>query len=209
MKYVKATRFFALLMCSIFLAACSTTTPTSTNASVSMEDSDSTSTQDAVAESPSKTEEGGETSREDLLNLGDFEAEVLDGDNITQDIFSDYDLTVINVWATWCPPCIEEMPDLQILNESLPENVNFLTICDDGLQQEELARSIVTESNGTYPVLLANDQMDENIMSRIQAFPTTLFVDSEGYVLTALPGVPGDDPAAAYLSMVDSVLEQL
>ena len=41
-----------------------------------------------------------------------FEAVTLEGDGITSDIFSESRLTMINVWATYCNPCLSEMPGL-------------------------------------------------------------------------------------------------
>jgi len=56
-----------------------------------------------------------------------FETTLLTGETVTQDVFADYDMTVVNVWATWCNPCISEMPELAQLDEALPENVNIIT----------------------------------------------------------------------------------
>ena len=47
------------------------------------------------------------------IDLSSFEIVDLNGDTVTQDIFKDYDITMINIWATWCGPCRSELPEIQ------------------------------------------------------------------------------------------------
>ena len=49
-----------------------------------------------------------------------FTTEDLDGNEVTESILKDKDVTMINIWGTFCPPCIEEMPELAKLSASLP-----------------------------------------------------------------------------------------
>ena len=55
----------------------------------------------------------------------------LDNREVTQEIFSDYDLTLVHVWGTFCQPCIEEMGDYAALYKKLPDNVNLIAIISD------------------------------------------------------------------------------
>ncbi len=203
MNHPKTKKALAFLLCVLLLAACgSSATSESPEAAASI----------APTDKPPASETGGSEGSLDtsnLLNLGTFESQTLEGDTLSQDILADYDLTVINIWATWCPPCIAEMADLQIVSESLPDNVNFFTICDDATEQRELAQTILDENGCTFPVLEVSDSVDENIMRRVQSFPTTLFVNSEGYVVHALEGAPSEDISQFYLDMTNTVLEQL
>ena len=57
-----------------------------------------------------------------------FATTTIDGRIVTESIFSDYDLTVVHVWGTFCGPCIEEMGEYAVLYEELPENVNLIGI---------------------------------------------------------------------------------
>ena len=50
-----------------------------------------------------------------------FSAKTLDGEKITQEYFGQYDLTMVNVWASWCPPCRGELRELGELYGKLPE----------------------------------------------------------------------------------------
>lgn len=76
----------------------------------------------------------------------------LEGGTVTQNIFLDKDLTVVNVWGTYCPPCINEMPD----------NVQLLgVVCDvmtgDEGETLELARDIVARTGAGYTSLTMCD----------------------------------------------------
>ena len=48
--------------------------------------------------------------------------------SVTNDIFSQADLTVVNFWGTFCNPCIDEMPELAKWNEEMPDNVQMLGV---------------------------------------------------------------------------------
>ncbi|MEG0020092.1 MAG: TlpA disulfide reductase family protein, partial [Oscillospiraceae bacterium] len=57
-----------------------------------------------------------------------------EGNTITKDIFADYDLTMVNLWATTCGYCIEEMPELNELRKELQDegkSFNIISICMD------------------------------------------------------------------------------
>src|SRR5699024_5930416 len=62
------------------------------------------------------TEEPADTSGEALF--GEFEAETIDGESVTQDIFGQSKLTMVNIWGTFCGPCIQEMPELGEISRS-------------------------------------------------------------------------------------------
>jgi len=143
------------------------------------------------------------------VGLTDFSTTDLDGNTVTQEIFSDYDLTMINVWATWCGYCIEEMPALAELKTRLPENVNLITVCDDAEYEPELVQQILTESGANFQTLKPTQEMISQLLAYAYAFPTTFFVDSEGVlVVQPLSGVPSlEDPAGAYLTVIEKVLE--
>lgn len=118
-----------------------------------------------------------------------FITQDLYGNVWTQEIFNEYDLTMVNIWGTYCGPCIDEMPDLGRLYKELDQiNVNLIGIMVDVSQKtnKELALQIAEKSGATYTHLL----MDENIFNylnhNVSAIPTTIFVDSKGNVV----GIP-------------------
>lgn len=78
-----------------------------------------------------------------------FSTTDMDGKNVTNDIFKDYDLTVVNFWATYCNPCIDELPELAEWKKELPDNVNLIGLLVDvdekGSEQYKLAEKIIGE----------------------------------------------------------------
>lgn len=142
------------------------------------------------------------------VGLMNFSTQDMEGNEVTQEIFADYDITMVNVWATWCGYCVEEMPELAKLKDMLPENVNLITICDDADVETELAQQILDASGANFQTLKVSEDMRKNFMSQVYAFPTTYFVDSEGTVLVQpLEGVPSlEDVAETYLEIIEQIL---
>ena len=141
-----------------------------------------------------------------------FTATDMEGNTVTESILADYDLTMVNVWATWCGFCIEEMPAFAGLKDSLPDNVNLITICEDASIEPELTQQILEASGANFTTLAATaDMFYGGMLTNVYAFPTTLFLDSEGNpVGEDLVGVPSlDDPAGAYYSIIMERLAML
>lgn len=132
----------------------------------------------------------------------------MEGHAVTQDIFANYDLTLVNIWATWCPYCIQEMPSFSKLTGILPENVNFITICTDAAEQKSLAEDILRESNANFQTLMASPELYDLIAAQVTAFPTTLFLDSAGRPAASplVGAVPSDDPSEIYCAAAMGVL---
>lgn len=144
-------------------------------------------------------------------NVKDVSADTLDGGTFTQDDLTKYDLTMVNIWTTWCGYCIQEMPDLQKLyKDMLPDNVNMISICADANDELDLAKKIIDEQNCSFKTLIPDDKLKESILNDISAFPTTIFLDSKGN-LVGKPqvGVPRstEGVAAGYLEVIKKRLE--
>ena len=93
---------------------------------------------------------------------------------------------MVNMWGTFCAPCIAEMPDLQKLAESLPENAQLIgLVCDVTYQNPENVQEAVDICNNA-GVTYTNIILDRNLLKFSSQFfyvPTTFFVDGEGHVL--------------------------
>ena len=96
---------------------------------------------------------------------------------------------VLNFWATWCPPCRSEMPDFNTVFEELGEDIQFVMLdAVDGVREtKEKGEAYVIEQGFTFPVYYDIEQ-DAVMQYGIRAFPTTLFIDSEGYIVAGVEG---------------------
>ena len=133
---------------------------------------------------------------ESSYGFGEFTTIDTEGNTVTQEIFADYDLTMVNIWATWCGYCIDEMPEFTELKDRLPENVNLITIGTDAHVETELTLEILASVNANFQTLILTQEMVDQLISQVYAFPTTFFLDSEGKVVgEPIVGVPSLDNA--------------
>lgn len=137
-------------------------------------------------------------------SIGTFESVTIEGATISSDIFAEYELTMVNIWATWCSPCVNEMGELAELYHELPENVNLITICEDAESETELAKEILDTNEAMFDTVIVNDEMRTSIISRCSGFPTTLFIDSNGNIVDgAMVGAPSSDVVDTYLEQIN------
>ncbi len=136
---------------------------------------------------------GGSSESNGFPDLLSFTAQTLDGGEFTARDFADADLTMINIWGTYCGPCLREMPELAQLAKTLPENVRMITFCIDASDQADTAREILDDAGFEGITLVSGDGDLENLLQTLQYVPTTVFVDSEGrQVGEAAIGSPGN-----------------
>lgn len=97
---------------------------------------------------------------------------------------------VLNVWATWCAPCIKEMPELQALSRSR-DDVVVLGLAADGDDVARL-RQFAQALRVSYPIIAGNDKLMKEY--KVQAYPTTLLFNAQGkLVMTRLGQVTRAD----------------
>ena len=58
-------------------------------------------------------------------NIPDFTTTTITGETVTNEIFAAKKITVLNIWGTFCPPCIAEMPELGKMARSLPDDAQI------------------------------------------------------------------------------------
>lgn len=90
---------------------------------------------------------------------------------------------VVNFWASWCPPCRNEMPHFEQLYGQVKEEVVFLMVnlTDGKRETAEKARGFIEESGFTFPVYFDTEQ-DGAYRYGISSIPVTVFVDRDGYI---------------------------
>ena len=116
-----------------------------------------------------------------------FTTKDLNGNTVTGEIFRNNTLTVVNMWGTFCMPCIEEMPMLAEWAQSMDERVQLIGIVGDvdGSQDVEhynLAKTIIEKAGVKYINLIPNEDFSD-LLSGLIGYPTTFFVDSTGAIV--------------------------
>lgn len=141
-------------------------------------------------------------------DLNDFTAVTSGGEEITQSFFENYDVTIINIWATFCPPCLEEMPQIAELESSRPDNIGLVLLCADAHDEPEYMQEILDEEGFKGTCIVSEDGDLGKLVGKLQFVPTTIFVDSEGN-LVAEPVVGGSaDPKAIYYEQINKYFEE-
>ena len=123
--------------------------------------------------------------------------ETMDGDQITLDAVDG--VAVVNFWATWCPPCRHEIPDLiDLQNEYGDKGLVVLGISRDN-EGAEVVTPYAEDMEINYPLVVGQDDGLEEALGSIYALPTTLLISPDGMVTHRIMG----------LFDVDSLREQL
>lgn len=139
--------------------------------------------------------------------LQSFSATALDGSSFTQDDIAAKDITMINFWSLTCRPCIAEMPDLAAFAKALPDNVQLITVCLDGILDEEITKIILDEAGYEGITLIAGDGDFQTVCANIQYTPTTILVDAEGNLVgNAIIGRQ-EDLSSAFLTAINAALK--
>lgn len=148
----------------------------------------------------------------DLSNLQTMD---IDGKEFSGKDFSDYDLTMVNVFATWCSPCVQEIPDLaEIQKEMKDKGVNIVGVVTDTVDQTgenqealEKAKLIRERSKAEYPFLIPDKSNFNGRLSGIQAFPETFFVDKKGQIVGET--YSGSHNKKAWLEIIEKELAKV
>lgn len=148
-------------------------------------------------------------------DLSGLSTKAITGENVTDEIFADYDLTMVNIWFTGCSPCINEMPELEALYQDLPEGCNILTICTDLVNKDgkedkgeiKFANKVMDKIHASFLTLIPDEVLVREISEVTTIFPTTIFVDKNGKVV----GEPhfGGHTSEAYRTTMLERLEQI
>lgn len=171
--------------------------PESTTETETGNESESTTEPETATES-----ESGNSSEADSIAAFDFTLTDQYGNEHT---LSDYKgkVVFINFWATWCPPCKKEMPDIEALYNEYNLNqdeVVFLGIANPSSKEypnnqdddEESIKAFLDDNGYTFPTLF--DETGEVLRDyNISAFPTTFMIDKEGNIVGYVPGMMTKD----------------
>ena len=133
----------------------------------------------------------------------------LDGTPVTENVFSGSRVVMVNVWATFCGPCINEMPELsRLASEYAPEDLKIIGLVGDVYNRTDLdkALSIIEETGADYLHLLPTEYSGPRFLESLEYFPSTWFLDADGNLLTKQP-IVGSNNYNGWKKIIDAYLK--
>lgn len=123
----------------------------------------------------------------------DFTSKTIDGKDVDQNVFKGNKLTVVNIWGTFCGPCINEMPDLEKLSRDYADKgvsvIGIVADVYDYIKSEnnadkiKKAEDIIADAGVTYMNILPSASLNEARLNYISTFPTTYFINEKGEII--------------------------
>ena len=91
----------------------------------------------------------------------------------------------INFWATWCPPCVKELPHIQAKYEEYKDKINFVAISLDG--EQDAPAQFIPAKGYTFPVGYGNEREISRAYN-VEAIPMSFIIDTNGVVKAKIMG---------------------
>lgn len=147
--------------------------------------------------------------------FSDFAAKDLNGNIVTETVLSKKKLTMINIWATFCGPCIGEMPALASLSEEFESELQVigivLDLCDANgnvlPDKKASALSIIDETGANYLHLAPSATLNSAYLNEVMAVPETVFVDEKGNIIGE--SYMGARSEKEWRSIIETLLENI
>lgn len=143
----------------------------------------------------------------------DITATDLDGNEVDSSIFKGKKITMVNIWATFCRPCIGEMPDLQTISEEYADKgLQIIGIVTDVKNKDDsemidTAKSIVKDTGVKYISLVPSNSLNSAKLNSVLSVPETVFLDENGKQIG--DSVIGSRSYQSWKVIIDSMLERL
>lgn len=155
-----------------------------------------------VPEAPTVNTDNPTTGKEEDYPAPDFTVYDAEGKEVKLSDFKGKPV-VINFWASWCPPCKEEMPYFNEVYKIEKDNVQFLMIdmVDGQRETIEKGQEYVDAEGFEFPIYF-DTESDAAYNYGISSIPTTVFIDAEGNLIT---GYKGAIDKAALTAGIDKI----
>jgi thiol-disulfide isomerase/thioredoxin len=142
-----------------------------------------------------------EIDKEDQISLEDFnwELQSFNGQQVNLETFKGQ-VIVVNLWATWCPPCVAEMPSFQKLYNAYGDKVIFLFVAND---EPERVKKFLTDNEYEIPVFFQMSSAPKEMSSN--SLPTTYVIDRKGTIVASKVGA-ADWNSSKVRSLLDDQL---
>ena len=135
----------------------------------------------------------------------EFDSTDLEGNAVnSKDVFGKNKYTMVNIWASWCGPCIQELPELEEINKEFEaKGCGIVGLLTDGTDPTGLAdaKEIIADTGVTYMNVIDNAEIAD--MLQVTGVPTTVFVDENGKIVGRT--IVGANPEA-YKKVMEELL---
>ncbi len=123
-----------------------------------------------------------------------FTCQDMNGNSVSETVFSESKLTMVNVWATYCNPCLREMPGLgELAGEYETGEFQIIGIISDVMEGADAATmdnaaALIEMTGASYTHLLLNESVYYALLTGVTAVPTTFFVNENGEMVDTVIG---------------------
>lgn len=159
-----------------------------------------------ATEAPATEAPAAEATSAQDASFSDFSLTTLTGDTLDQTIMTENKLIMVNYWATWCGPCVGEIPDLVKISKDYADKGFALVGVLTGDDDIDGAKQFIADEKVTYPIVLPEGPF-LSYSSDIYAIPTTLFFDSTGKQIGQT--VVGSKSYDDWAGLIDLLLTQV
>jgi thiol-disulfide isomerase/thioredoxin len=134
--------------------------------------------------------------------IGVFKTTDMQGNPVDESVFQKKAVTFINYWATWCPPCRDELPEFQALYDQYKDRVTFLSSVDDG-EDNATADKMAEDYLSSFINLLPDNALLKAVRSGY--VPTSVIVNEKGYLM--MEQIIGSNSMEGYAQYLDQALK--
>ncbi|MBB6624160.1 TlpA family protein disulfide reductase [Clostridium gasigenes] len=131
----------------------------------------------------------------------DFKLKDLNGKYVSLNDFKGKNV-LLNFWATWCPPCKAEMPDIEKLYQE-NKNSDLVILAVNLGEDKQTVKSFIEKNKYNFDILLDSDQ-DVAVKYNIVSIPTSFFIDKEGNIVSKKIGAMTLEEMKSYINLLNN-----
>lgn len=152
-----------------------------------------------------QTAAGGSSQSQDSsspkkIKAPDFTLKDFDGKDVSLSDFKGKKV-FLNFWATWCPPCRGEMPDIEKIYQENKDNKDFVIIAVNLGEDKGTVKNFMEQNKYNFKGLLDTNQ-NAGSLYNITAIPTSFFIDSDGYAVKMRRGAMREEEMREYIKAI-------
>ena len=135
-----------------------------------------------------------------------FSAKDLYENDVTEESLGEKEIFFVHFWATWCAPCLVEMPEIAAIAKKYDNRVGFIALLYDYKDNRQGAVNIIESAGAAFTMIDADTEGLEDVLAMLKTgyVPTTIILDRNGEVIgEAIIGAYGSQ----YSQFLDSALE--